>query len=152
MGTLEHIIAEHPFCSSFAAEHCKLVAGCARNVRFEAGSYLARENDPADTFFLLRSGKVAIETSSPSGRPLVVGTLGAGDIVGASWLVPPYRWIFDARAAGPVRAIVLDATCMRAKCEADHDLGYAMMKQFVPTVVSRLQAARLQTLDMYGVA
>jgi CRP/FNR family cyclic AMP-dependent transcriptional regulator len=80
----------------------------------------------------------------------VVSTLSAGEIVGASWLVPPYRWTFDARAVELTRAIGMDAQCLRGKCEADHDLGYALMKRFLPIFVKRLEATRLQLLDVYG--
>jgi hypothetical protein len=76
--------------------------------------------------------------------------LGEGEILGVSWLVPPYRWDFDARAVGLVRAVAFDAACLRGKCEADHDLGYELMKRFVPELVRRMQAARLQSLNLYG--
>ena len=76
--------------------------------------------------------------------------LGEGDIVGLTWLLPPYRWGYDARATELVRAIALDAKCLRDKCEVDHDLGYALLKRFLPVLVQRLQAMRLQLLDVYG--
>ena len=67
-----------------------------------------------------------------------------------SWLIPPYRWTYDAQALELMRAIAMDADCLRGKCEADHDLGYDLMKRFVPVLVERLQATRLQMLDVYG--
>lgn len=76
--------------------------------------------------------------------------MGVGDFVGASWLIPPYRWAFDARAVELTRATSIDAACLRGKCEADHDLGYEMMKRFLPPLVKRLHATRLQLLDVYG--
>jgi hypothetical protein len=80
----------------------------------------------------------------------VFATEGEGSLVGASWLVPPYRWRFDARATELTRAIGINGQCLRDKCEADHDLGYAMMKRFLPVFVQRLTDARLQLLDVYG--
>jgi hypothetical protein len=77
-------------------------------------------------------------------------TQGEGEIVGASWLVPPYRWRFDARAMELTRAIGINAQCLRDKCEADHNLGYAMMKRFLPVVMQQLDETRLQILDVYG--
>jgi len=71
-------------------------------------------------------------------------------MVGLSWLIPPWRWTYDARAIDDTRAIAIDALCLRQKCEADHDLGYEMMKRFMPVVIQRLQATRLQILDVYG--
>jgi CRP/FNR family cyclic AMP-dependent transcriptional regulator len=77
-------------------------------------------------------------------------TVNAGEIVGESWLVAPYRWIFDAQALELTRALSIDARCLREKCEEDHDLGYEMMKRFMAMLVQRLQAAQLQMLDVYG--
>ena len=81
---------------------------------------------------------------------LHLGFLVAWMVVGVSWLVPPYRWTYDAKALELTRAIAMDAGCLRAKCEQDHDLGYEVMKRFVPILVERLQATRLQILDVYG--
>ena len=150
METLERILNEQPFFAGLDAGYARLVTGCARNRRFDAGAFLFREGDAADEFFLVRHGKVALEIAPPGAEPVVIGTLGEGHVVGASWLVPPYRWNFDARAVTPVRAIGIDAACLRGKCEADHDLGYEMMKRFLPIFVQRLHATRLQILDVYG--
>ena len=150
MEGLEHIVGSHPFFSGFAPDHLALVTGCARNHRFEAGQYLFREGDSADEFFLVRHGRVALEIVAPGRSPIIISTLGEGEIVGASWLVPPYRWTFSARAVELVRAIGIDAACLRGKCDADHHLGYEMMKRFAPILVNRLNAARLQLLDVYG--
>lgn len=147
---LERIIREHPFFAGLEEGFCKLVCGCAKNVRFEAGQFLVREGDPANEFYLLRHGRVALEITAPGRGAVTFQTVGEGEIVGVSWLIPPYRWTYDARALELTRAISMDATCLRRKCEADHDLGYEMMKRFVPVLVQRLQATRLQVLDVYG--
>jgi hypothetical protein len=88
--------------------------------------------------------------AAPERGRLVFQTLGEHEIVGISWLIPPYRWTFDARALELTRAIEVDARCLRQKCDDDHDLGYEMMKRFVPILVERLHAARMQILDLYG--
>jgi CRP/FNR family cyclic AMP-dependent transcriptional regulator len=150
MEGLERIVREHPFFADLSAEFCVLVCGCAKNVRFEAGQYLFREGEPADEFYLIRHGRVAFELHAPDRGPVSFQTLGEGEIVGVSWLIPPYRWSFDARALTLVRAIAVDAACLRQKCEEDHDLGYDMMKRFMPVLIQRLQATRLQILDVYG--
>lgn len=150
MKSVEQILLEHPFLAGCGPARGALLAGCARNHAFDAGRYLFREGGPADEFFLIRHGRVALEIAAPGRSPIVFTTLGEGEIVGASWLVPPYRWNFDARAVEPTRAIGVDAACLRAKCEADHDLGYDMMKRFVPVLLQRLHATRLQILDVYG--
>ena len=150
MRQIDEILHAHPFFAGFAPEHETLIAGCARNHRFDAGRFLFHEGDAADEFFLIRHGRVAIEIAAPGRRPIVIETLGEGEIVGASWLVPPYRWTFDARALETVRAIGIDAACLRGKCDADHHLGYDMMQRFLPILVKRLHAARMQMLDVYG--
>ena len=147
---LERILREHPFFADLSEEFCTLVCSCAKNVRFEAGQYLFRESEPANEFYLIRHGRVAFELHAPDRGAVTFQTLGEGEIVGVSWLIPPYRWTFDARALTLVRAIAMDATCLRQKCEADHDLGYDMMKRFMPVLIQRLQATRLQILDVYG--
>jgi CRP-like cAMP-binding protein len=147
---LEQILQEHPFFAGAPVEEVKLVAGCARNHLFQPGAYLFREGGPADEFFLIRHGRVALEIAAPGRSPAVLETLGVGEFVGASWLIPPYRWALDARAVELTRATGIDAVCLRGKCEADHDLGYAMMKRFLPALVKRLHTTRLQVLDVYG--
>jgi CRP/FNR family transcriptional regulator, cyclic AMP receptor protein len=150
MEGLERIVLEQPFFAGLQRELGEVISGCARNLRFEAGQYLFREGDPADEFYMIREGIVAVEIMRPGGAPLVISTIPAGEIVGASWLVPPYRWVHDARAVEFTRAIGINAKCLREKCEADHHLGYELMKRFVPVLMERLQATRLQLLDVYG--
>ena len=148
--SLERIIREHPFFAELEDSFVTLLCGCAKNVRFEAGQYLIREGDPADQFFLLRHGRVALEMTAPGQGAVAFQTVREGEIVGVSWLIPPYRWAYDARALGLVRAIAMDAACLRQKCEANHDFGYEMMQRFVPVLVQRLHATQLQILDVYS--
>ncbi len=148
--SLDRYIREHPFFAGLAEEYVQLIVGCARNVVFKAGAYLYRHGDPADAFYLLRHGRVALEMSAPGRAPVTFQTVIEGEIVGVSWLLPPHRWSYDARAVDLVRAIAMDAKCLREKCDSDHDLGYDMMMRFVPVLVSRLQATRMQIMDVYG--
>jgi CRP/FNR family cyclic AMP-dependent transcriptional regulator len=150
MEGLERIVLAHPFFAGLEAELGPIVSGCARNHRFQAGQYLGREGDAADEFFLIRHGKVALEILPPGQSPIVFSTEGEGEIVGTSWLVPPYRWRFDARAVEMTRAIGIDARCIRDKCEADPRVGYAVLKRLAPLLERRLDDTRLQILDVYG--
>jgi CRP-like cAMP-binding protein len=150
METLEQIILAQPFFAGLDPDIGALIAGCARNHSFEADAYLFREGEEAREFYLLREGDVSLEIHA-AGRPtLVLGTMHPDDVVGASWLVPPYRWNSDARARTRVRALGIDAECLRGKCEGDPRTGYAMMKRFAPLLVRRLHAAYLQLGDVYG--
>jgi CRP-like cAMP-binding protein len=148
--TVEDLLAEVPVFAGLPAEHLELIAGCAGTAHARAGEELFREGEPADRFYIVRRGAIALETHAPGGPPLVVETLHAGDVVGWSWLVPPYRWHFDGRAVEDVRAIGFDATCLRGKADADPALGYELLQRFAQLMVQRLQAARLRLLDVYG--
>jgi len=151
MHTLEPILAEHPFLKGLKQEHLELLVGCASNVRFEAGAFVFRQGQEANHFYILRDGKVAVELFAPQKGAVAIDTYGEGDVLGWSWLIPPYHWRFDARAIEPTRAISLDARCMRTKCEDDHELGYELMKRFARIIEQRLDATRWQLLDVYGV-
>jgi CRP-like cAMP-binding protein len=150
MQGLERIVKEHPFFAGMPNAFSELVSGCAKNVQFGAGQYLFHEGEPADWFYLLRHGRVALQVTAPGRGAVTFQTMAEGEIVGLSWLIPPYRWTYDAKAIELTRAIAMDAKCLRQKCEADHDLGYEMMKRFMPVLIQRLQATRLQILDVYG--
>ena len=151
MQTLEPILAEHPFLKGLKQEHLELLVGCASNVRFDAGAFVFRQGQEANHFYILRDGKVAVELFAPQRGAIAIDTYGEGDVLGWSWLIPPYHWRFDARAIEPTRAIALDARCMRTKCENDHELGYELMKRFAKIIEQRLDATRWQLLDVYGV-
>ena len=150
MEGLERIVREHPFFAGLEEGFLKLVCGCAKNVRFDTGQYLFHEGEAADQFYLLRHGRVALALTAPGRGAVTFQTVPEGEVVGVSWLIPPYRWTYDAKALELTRAIAMDAACLRGKCEADHDLGYEMMKRFMPVLIQRLQATRLQMLDVYG--
>jgi CRP-like cAMP-binding protein len=150
MENMEQLLAEQPLFAALEPKIGQIVSGCARNCRFEAGAYVFHEGDAANEFYLIRHGRVALEVAAAGQSTVVFNTLGPGEVLGASWLIPPYKWMFDARAVELTRAIGIDAKCLRGKCEADHDLGYEMMKRFLPVFVRRLHETRLQILDVYG--
>ena len=150
METLERTLARHPFFEGLEPEYLRLLTGCASNARFEAGAYIFREGEEANQFYLLRQGRVALEIFAPQSPPIIIETLEEEDVLGWSWLVAPYYWRFNARAVELTRAICLDGKCLRTKCEADHNLGYHLLKRFVQIIDQRLQATRLQLLDVYA--
>jgi CRP/FNR family transcriptional regulator, cyclic AMP receptor protein len=150
METLERILADHPFFSELDRQYVELLAGCASNVRFTAGSWVVREGAEASQFYLIREGRIALEIASPSRSPLTVETLEEGGILGWSWLIPPHTWSLDARATELTRAIALDGKCLRLKCEENHDLGYELLKRFARILEQHLEATRLQLVDIYA--
>ncbi len=150
METLESILAEHPFLKGLNAPQRELIASCASNVRFNKGDFIFHEEDEADRFFLIRHGLVALDVFVPERGAMTIDTIQEGEVLGWSWLFPPYRWHFDARALQLTRAVAFDGKCLRDKCDRDHDLGYEMVKRFAEVITQRLQSARLQLLDLYG--
>jgi CRP-like cAMP-binding protein len=150
MENLERVLREHPFLDGLSDDQIKLLVGCAKNVAFKAGEFVFREGEEANSFFFIRHGKIMVETYIPQKGPLAIQSREAGEVLGWSWLVPPYHWHFDARAVEVTRAIALDGECLRGKCEEDHDLGYEMMKRFSLLIAQRLEATRLQLMDVYG--
>lgn len=147
---LERILTAHPFFGGMRPEHLQILVGCASNARFDAGEFILREGQEANEFYLIRHGKVALEVYAPERGPVNIQTLGEGEILGWSWLVPPYHWRFDARVIEITRAIALDGKCLREKCENDYQLGYELLKRFTQVMAERVQAAQFQLLDVYA--
>ena len=150
MSTLETVLADHPFFQGLDPSYTQFIAGCGANVRFNAGEVIFRQGEPADHFYVLRHGRVSLEVFAPDVGSITVETLGEGDVLGWSWLFPPNKWVFDARALELTRAIALDGRCLREKCDQDPGLGYDLMKRFSRIMVHRLQATRLQLIDLYS--
>lgn len=134
-------LSEHSFLKGLSAKHLEVLAGCAMAAQFESGQIIFREGEPANRFYLLKSGKVVLESSHESGT-VSIQTVGEGDVLGWSWLFPPYYWHFDARALERSQAIFFYGTRLREICEKDHDLGYELMKRTANIVISRLMATR----------
>jgi CRP-like cAMP-binding protein len=150
MRTIDQLITDSPTFAGLESAQLEFIAGCGRNEHVTAGTMLMREGEPAERFWLIRRGVVALELYVPGREPLVVETLEPGDVVGWSWLFAPYRWALDGRAHNECHLIAFDGVCLRAKCAADHDLGFELMSRFAADVVGRLQATRLQLADVHG--
>ena len=150
MQTIAELVAESPVFAGLEAQHLELIAGCGGNVHFAPGELVFREQEAAERFYLIRHGAIALELSVPGRAALPIETLHDGEVLGWSWLFEPHRWSFDAHAVEDVGAVAFDGGCLRGKCEADHELGYQLMRRFAAVLVDRLQATRLQLLDVYG--
>lgn len=150
MKAFDEILKETKFFHGLAPEYIQLLAGCASNVRFDPGEYVFREGEPANSFYLIRHGQVALELHDPRRGQLIIDTLNEDEILGWSWLFPPYKWVYSARAVILTRAIAMDGKCLREKCDSDPVLGYDLMKRFAVIMIDRLQATRLQVLNVYG--
>jgi CRP/FNR family cyclic AMP-dependent transcriptional regulator len=150
MEDLKKILAEHTFFKGLQEEYLSIIVGCASNVRFDTGKTILREGEEANHFYLIREGKVSLQIMTPNKGPITIETLHEGDILGWSWLVPPYTWHFNAKTLAVTRVIALDGKCLRNKCESDRDFGYEFLKRFSDIMMKRLESTRLQLLDIYG--
>ncbi len=134
-------LGNHPFLRGLTEKQMATLASCAMSSHFKAGEQIFCEGEPANRFYLITSGQVALETRSERGIGSIQ-TIRAGDVLGWSWLYPPYYWHFDARAIEETDAVFLYGTRLREFCEEDHDLGYELMKRTANVVIARLMAAR----------
>jgi CRP/FNR family transcriptional regulator, cyclic AMP receptor protein len=149
VASIEEELAVARMFRNLSPEQLKAVAELGEEVEFADGRALMIEGDPADAFFLIRDGFVALQMQAPAGT-ITIETLHNGDPVGWSWLFEPYLSHFDARSRGTTRAIRFDAAALRRRSAEDAQLGYELMRSFTSVIVERLHATRLQLLDVYG--
>lgn len=150
MKEIESELASHRFLKGMDPEFIERLAECARTVEFETGQFILRQGEAAREFYLIRSGKVTIELFSSEGGPVVIQTLGEGDVLGWSWLIHPYQWRFDARALEAGEAIVLDTDTLKNAFVKFPQFGYEILQRFVCIIADRLEAERFKLVNLYG--
>jgi len=138
--------SQHPFLNGLSEAHLGIIGKTATSVRFAAGERLFREGEAADRLYLIDKGSASLQTHS-AGHPVRISTVGPGEVVGWSWLFPPFFWHFDASADEAIDAIVFDAAQLRKDCEEDKALGYELMKRVAEIVIDRLHATRLKLIQ-----
>ncbi|HEU4421711.1 MAG TPA: Crp/Fnr family transcriptional regulator [Pilimelia sp.] len=149
MKTTLDLLAEHPFLGDLPRPWLERLSFQAHPAVRHTGHRLFHENHPAERFWLLRSGRVALDFHVPGRGDVVIDTIGAGSVVGWSWLFPPYRWHFGAVAAEQTAVIEFNATGVRRLLNDDHEFGHELTSRFMSVVMDRLQATRLRLLDLY---
>lgn len=137
-------LAEIPFLKDMSWQHLETLSACAMTVRFDADSHIFRTGDVANRFYILLSGKVQLESAERDMQPVPIQVIEAGDVLGWSWLFPPYHWRFDARTLEPVEALFFYGTRLREYAEQDPALCCSLMKRMTPVILSRLQATRAE--------
>lgn len=142
-------ISQHPFLKGLNRDQLVVLADCALTAQFKTAEIIFREGEPAKLFYLIETGKVALE-SAADGAPVVIETIGGGDLLGWSWMMPPYKWHFTARAIEPTKAIYFAGTILRDYCERDHSLGFELHKRMSEVMMKRLQAARKKMLAIHA--
>jgi signal-transduction protein with cAMP-binding, CBS, and nucleotidyltransferase domain len=151
MKTIENLLEEHPFFAKLNPDFLDTISGCGQNVVFEADQEIGREGDPVNCFYVIRHGLVTIKSHVPGRAPIKIQTLQEGDILGWSWLFPPWQWQFSSQAETLTRMIQIDAKCLREKCEKDPAMGFELAKRFAKVMVERLTWTRLQLMKIYDV-
>ena len=143
-------VALHPFLAGMNPKQLALLTDCAIPVQFKKGQTILREGDLANRFYLIEGGNVVLESGEGFGDPVIIETIGAGGLLGWSWMFPPYVWHFTARAAEPTTAIFFYGTILREYCERDPSLGYELFKRITPIMLKRLQSARRKMLSVHA--
>jgi CRP/FNR family transcriptional regulator, cyclic AMP receptor protein len=146
--SVESVVVNHPFVKGMSEAHLRLLIECAMPTRFEAGQIICSEGEIANRFYLIQRGKVSIETRRNPDEVIPVQTVGDGEVLGWSWLFPPYYWHFSACAVEPTLAVFFYGTRLREHCETDRDFGYELMKRVASVLIRRLQVTLKETVRL----
>lgn len=149
MSALESLIARHPFLAGLNPHFHHFFNECASLQRFGPGQEIFHEHSEAGRFYLVQSGKVALETFVPGCGMVTIQTLGPGEALGWSWLFPPQRWQFTATAREPTELIAFDAASLRDRAEENRDFGIELITRVARVLLQRLQGTREQLIDLY---
>jgi CRP/FNR family transcriptional regulator, cyclic AMP receptor protein len=147
MKDLETTVRIHPFFQGMKASHLALLCKGATEMRFDKNAVLFNQGQPANRFFLIEQGTVALEAHDPCGCASFVQVLGKGEAFGWSWLFQPFTWNLTARANEPVTAIAFDGAHLLACAEENHEFGYDLMKRVSQVLIHRLQATRNRLIE-----
>ncbi len=151
MDAVKTILQNHPFFKEFTAEHVEKLVQHTSEMRFNPGQYIFRDGQEANMFYLVLSGMVSLEVYAPNRGPVTVQPIGAGDVLGWSWLYPPHRWHFDAKAKEETRVLALNGKAIRGLIEDDHEFGFQVMKRIALVMENRLQATRVKLMEVYDI-
>ncbi|HMJ05394.1 MAG TPA: cyclic nucleotide-binding domain-containing protein [Chthoniobacterales bacterium] len=142
-------LAASPFLAGMSDHHVKLLVECASQTHFDEGRIIFRQGETANRFYLIQTGKVELEAVvRPGGRAIVVDTIGAGELLGWSWLFEPFEWQFTARALSATEAIFFYGTVLREYCNEDPSLGFELFQRMSKVMMKRLQSARRRLLEV----
>ncbi len=147
MTTDKAILGAQPFLRGMADDHLAKLATLCQHIAIPARQRLFEEGTRADRFWLIDAGQVTIDTTVPGQGRLIIASLGRGDMIGVTWLLPPYQWRFGAVTAQPMQAYEFDAPAVRAACDEDPSLGYELGRRVSGVLVRRLEAIHRRLLE-----
>ena len=143
-------VADHPFFQGLGPELAIEAERLAKERQFETGEIIVRDGDPASSFYLVFHGKVALEVATSEKPHLTIQTVGPGEVLGWSWLVPPFLWRLDARALKPTQVLAIDGDAFREVLSAHPEQGYRFLVRLLPIIAERLENTQIQLLDIHG--
>jgi CRP/FNR family transcriptional regulator, cyclic AMP receptor protein len=143
-------LATHPFLHDMSHDQLAALAEAASDVNFPASHRIFEDGGLASRFWLIQSGHVSLDLDVPGEGPVVIETIGMGELLGWSWLFPPFKWAFGAVAATPVEGFEFDAPAVRACCESDPSLGYQLHRRVNQVLAKRLRATRIRLIARTG--
>lgn len=146
------VLASHPFVRGMRPDHVDTIGKAVTEVTFDPGQRIFQTGGHAGKFWLIQSGHVLLDLRMPDGDAMIVETAGIGDLLGWSWLFPPFSWTCGAVALRPVRALEFDAAAVRASCEADPALGAELTRRTAVVMARRLTAIRTRLLSVSACA
>lgn len=146
---IENYLSTHAFFDGLDDSFIKFLASSARVLQVKKGGALFHQGEHADKFYLLRSGQVSVQVPALMGPALEMQTVGEDQLLGWSWLIPPYQWNFLARAAEDSDLLEFDGSAILAYCEEDSKFGYELLKRFAALMSERLNAARQKMMDQW---
>ena len=148
--TVPDVLRDHPFFDGLSDELIELISGCGRFERVAAGEVMFREEGRSDEFYVVLEGRIALQLTASPSKTITLDTVDSGEVIGWSWLIGPHRWRCTAKAVEPTRLITINGACLRGKCENDKELGYDLLLRFSQVLAERLEATRLQLMDIYA--
>ena len=147
---ISNYLSGHPFFSGLDEKSIEFLSASAITRKIEGRQVLFRQGTRSDKFYLLRSGRVSVEVPALVGPVLQIQNLGEDEILGWSWLIPPYQWHFQARVEENSEIIEFDGSVILERCERDPKFGYELFKRFAGLMSERLDAARQKMIDEWN--
>lgn len=149
-SSIEDYLSGHAFFSGLDGSFVKFLSSVATERQIKKGDVLFQQGKRADKFYLLRHGQVSVQVPALMGPVLEIQNLGEDQVLGWSWLIPPYRWSFQARAMEDSELLEFDGSAILAHCEEDPHFGYELLKRFASLMSERLDAARQKMMDQWN--
>lgn len=147
--SIEDYLSTHTFFEQLDGSFIEYLAGSATELSIREGEVLFRQGEHADKFYLLRKGQVSVQVPALMGPALEMQIVGENQLLGWSWLIPPYQWNFLARAVEDSNLLEFDGSAILAHCEEDSKFGYELLKRFAALMSDRLNAARQKMMDQW---